>query len=57
MKSPFFYSYNEDYGGWFSQKSIVCVKGEDKPTHHPLLTLDWDYPPAYWKGNCQSTIY
>lgn len=36
-------------------KHKICVKEEDKATHHPLLILDWGYPPQR-KGNCQSIV-
>ena len=30
----------------FLENFAVCVKAWDKPTHHPLLLLDWGYTPA-----------
>jgi hypothetical protein len=28
----------------------VCIKREDKETHHPHLILDWGYTPVLLKG-------
>ena len=40
--------------GRYSKKYWVCVKACDNTTHHPLLILDWGYPPALTEENPSS---
>lgn len=44
------------YKRGFLEKNLVCIKGGDKETHHPSLTLDWGYTPPT-KGKRHSWRY
>lgn len=36
--------------GSYIEKNKMCVKERDKSPHHPLIILDWGYPPLIGKG-------